>query len=78
VGLGDFSPNEFPFDATRAEDLRSGANFRLETQLGDLDIMRWVAGIESEPLMRRRPRMPSAANPTASWYGFAASRISSR
>ena len=49
VGLGDFEPSEFPFDPTRAEDLEGGANFRLETSLGDLDIMQWVAGIDVEP-----------------------------
>ena len=49
VGLGDFDPDEFPFDPTRVEDLAQGANFRLETRLGDLDIMQWVAGIESDP-----------------------------
>jgi hypothetical protein len=49
VGLGDLSANEFPFDPTRPEDLREGANFRLETRLGDLDIMQWVAGIDSDP-----------------------------
>ena len=49
VGLRDFRPEEFPFDPTRAEDLRQGANFRLETRLGDLDILQWVAGIESDP-----------------------------
>jgi hypothetical protein len=40
---------EFPSDPTRPEDLEGGANFRLETRLGDLDIMQWVAGIETEP-----------------------------
>ncbi len=49
VGLRDFRPDEFPFDPTRVEDLQQGANFRLETRLGDLDIMQWVAGIETEP-----------------------------
>ena len=49
VGLGDFRPDEFPFDPTSPEDLAAGANFRLETRLGDLDIMQWVAGIDSEP-----------------------------
>jgi hypothetical protein len=49
VGLGDFDADEFPFDPTRAEDLEGGANFRLETRLGDLDIMQWVAGIDAEP-----------------------------
>jgi hypothetical protein len=50
VGLGDFDLEEFPFDPTRAEDLEGGANFRLETRLGDLDIMQWVAGIDTEPV----------------------------
>jgi hypothetical protein len=49
VGLGDFPPDEFRFDPTRVEDLQQGANFRLETRLGDLDIMQWVAGIDSDP-----------------------------
>jgi len=49
VGLGDFDPGEFPFDPTRPEDLKAGANFRLETRLGDLDVMQWIAGIEADP-----------------------------
>jgi hypothetical protein len=49
VGLGDFEPDELPFDPTSPEDLEGGANFRLETRLGDLDIMQWVAGIDTEP-----------------------------
>jgi hypothetical protein len=49
VGLGDFDPREFPFDPTRPEDLEGGANFRLEPQLGDLDVMQWVPGIDTEP-----------------------------
>src|SRR5215218_2656232 len=49
VGLGDFDADDFPFDPTKPEDLRSGANFRLETRLGDLDIMQWVPGIEADP-----------------------------
>jgi len=31
------------------EQLAQGANFRLETRLGPLDIMQWVAGIEEDP-----------------------------
>jgi hypothetical protein len=49
VGLGDFHADEFPFDPTRPEDLEAGANFRLETRLGDLDVMQWIAGIDTEP-----------------------------
>jgi hypothetical protein len=48
VGLGDFSADEFPFDPTSPKDLQAGANFRLETRLGDLDIMQWVPGIDAE------------------------------
>lgn len=48
VGLGDLSPDEFPFDPTDPVQLGEGANFRLETKLGDMDIMQWVAGIDSE------------------------------
>ena len=48
VGLGDFRPDEFPFDPTRPEDLAAGANFRLQTPLGDLDVMQWVAGIDDD------------------------------
>ena len=49
VGLGDMKADEFPYDPTRPEDLRAGANFRLETRLGDLDVMQWVAGIDADP-----------------------------
>ena len=49
VGLGDFKADEFPFDPTNPKDLQSGANFRLETRLGDLDIMQWLPGIEADP-----------------------------
>ena len=48
VGLGDFDPAEFPFDPTDPADLAQGANFRLETDLGDLDILQWVPGIEAD------------------------------
>jgi hypothetical protein len=49
VGIGEFSPDEFPYDPTDPEQLARGANFRLETRLGPLDIMQWVAGIEEDP-----------------------------
>ena len=48
VGLADFSPEEFPYDPTDPAQLAEGANFRLETSLGPIDIMQWVAGIESD------------------------------
>jgi len=49
VGVGDFCAEEFPYDPTDPEHLAQGANFRLETRLGPLDIMQWVAGIEEDP-----------------------------
>ena len=49
VGAGEFSAEEFPYDPTDPEQLAQGANFRLETRLGPLDIMQWVAGIDEEP-----------------------------
>jgi len=48
VGLADFSPEEFPYDPTDPLQLAEGANFRLETSLGPIDIMQWVAGIETD------------------------------
>jgi hypothetical protein len=49
VGAGEFAPEEFPYDPTDPEQLSHGANFRLETRLGPLDIMQWVAGIDEDP-----------------------------
>jgi hypothetical protein len=48
VGNEGFADNEMPLDPTRAEDLRQGGNFRLETALGALDIMQWVPGIDAD------------------------------
>jgi hypothetical protein len=48
VGVGDFSPDEFPFEPTDPVQLAQGANFRLETSLGPIDIMQWVAGIKTD------------------------------
>ena len=48
AGLADPSPDEFPFDPTDPLQLAQGTNFRLETSLGPIDIMQWVAGIETE------------------------------
>lgn len=48
VGLEDFSPQEFPYDPTDPVQLAEGANFRLETSLGPMDIMQWVSGIETD------------------------------
>jgi len=48
IGLEDFSPEEFPYDPTDPLQLAEGANFRLETSLGPMDIMQWVSGIETD------------------------------
>jgi hypothetical protein len=48
VGVGDFSPEEFPYDPTDPAQLAEGANFRLDTSHGPMDIMQWVAGIEAD------------------------------
>jgi hypothetical protein len=49
VGVGDFSPEEFPYDPTDPAQLAEGANFRLNTSHGGLDILQWVAGVEADP-----------------------------
>jgi hypothetical protein len=48
VGLGDFAPEEFPYDPTNSEQLAEGANFRLDTSHGPMDIMQWVAGVDAD------------------------------
>lgn len=47
---GDLSDSEFPFDPTSIDDLRQGGNFRLDTDLGELDVMQWVSGIDGDDL----------------------------
>jgi len=49
VGEGEFLAEELPYDPTDPSQLAEGANFRLETRFGPLDIMQWVAGITEEP-----------------------------
>jgi hypothetical protein len=56
VGVGDFSPDEFPFDPLDPDQLAQGANFRLNTTLGPLDLMQWVAGIDEDPAYRALAR----------------------
>jgi hypothetical protein len=47
---GDFGQAERPMSATRVEDLSQGNNFRLVTDLGDLDVFQWARGIEADDL----------------------------
>lgn len=44
----DLDEDEFPLDPTSVDDLSQGGNFRLATDLGELDVMQWVAGLDSE------------------------------
>ncbi len=46
----DFDIEELPADPTSAEDLAQGGNFCLQTELGRLDVMQWIAGIETDDL----------------------------
>ncbi len=46
----DFDPDELTADPTKADDLAQGGNFCLHTRLGRLDLMQWIAGIDSEDL----------------------------
>jgi hypothetical protein len=48
VGIADFSPEEFPYNPTDQLQLAEGANFRLDTSLGPIDILQWVAGVETD------------------------------
>ncbi len=46
----EFASTEFPADPSSADDLAAGGNFRLDTDLGPLDVMQWVQGIEVDNL----------------------------
>jgi len=37
-------------DACTADDLAAGGNVRLDTDLGPLDVMQWISGIEADDL----------------------------
>ena len=45
---GDFLAHELPYDATRGDDLDQGGNFRLLTDLGPLDVMQWISGVDAD------------------------------
>lgn len=49
LGVEDegFAEREMPFDPTKPEDLAQGGNLRLETELGVLDVMQWLPGIDN-------------------------------
>jgi hypothetical protein len=48
--VGDFDRAELPMSATHVEELAQGGNFRLATDLGDLDVFQWASGIEADDL----------------------------
>lgn len=48
----DFTAEEIPADPTSASDLEMGGNFCLLTDIGRLDVMQWLAGIETDDLYR--------------------------
>jgi hypothetical protein len=50
LDTGDFKPEELPADPTNAAGLALGGNFCLRTNLGRLDVMQWLSGIETDDL----------------------------
>lgn len=50
LGTDDFTAEEMPADPTRTSDLEMGGNFCLLTDLGRLDVMQWLTGIETDDL----------------------------
>ncbi len=60
--VGDFDPSELAMSATRIDDLLQGGNFRLTTDLGDLDIMQWASGIDADDLYRELDSQALQAN----------------
>lgn len=51
IELGDFRPDELPV-AFGVDGLQLGGNWALRTRLGRVDVMQWVAGIESYDALR--------------------------
>jgi hypothetical protein len=50
LDTGDFAADEMPADPTRVADLDMGGNFCLSTDIGRLDVMQWLSGIEADDL----------------------------
>jgi hypothetical protein len=50
LDTGDFKPEEVPADPTSAADLAMGGNFCLLTDIGRLDVMQWLSGVDFEDL----------------------------
>jgi hypothetical protein len=56
VGADEFADGELAYDPTRPEHLRAGGNFRVTTDVGALDVMQWVPGIDDEHAFARLSR----------------------
>lgn len=52
LDLGELRPQEMPYQLTRENLANSGGNWRLRTDLGVLDIMQWVDGVDSYDELR--------------------------
>jgi hypothetical protein len=50
LDTGDFEPRELPADPTRAADLAMGGNFCVLTDIGRLDVMQWLSGVDFDDL----------------------------
>ncbi len=48
LGLEDFGVDELPGDPTDPESLAQGGNFRVETRLGTVDVLQWLAADDGE------------------------------
>jgi hypothetical protein len=52
VGHDELADDEFPLDPTDPDDLAAGGNFLVETDLGRLDIMQWLRGVDEDEAYR--------------------------
>ncbi len=50
LDTSDFEGAELPADPTHVDGLEMGGNFCLLTDIGRLDVMQWLSGIETEDL----------------------------
>ena len=50
LDTGEFTAEEVPADPTCTADLEMGGNFCVLTDLGRLDLMQWLSGIETDDL----------------------------
>lgn len=48
LGLDEFAPDELPGDPTDPDSLAEGGNFRVQTTIGVVDVMQWLASDSGE------------------------------